>query len=106
MKVGFDRSAPLLHITDAHIGTIKYPPCERPYVMEVENHVPVDVRTQLLGESIESMEPWNDGGALIEFERSLGFGAIKRLNERGYVCGGLRVQSDGVGRMYIESDEL
>lgn len=73
--------------------------------MEVENHVPVDIRTQLHGYDVTRLRPWRDDGAIVETDGTIGFNAIKTLNEMGYVCGSIMVRN-GIAKVFVEPDAL
>ena len=74
--------------------------------MKVENHVPVDVRTQLHGYDVTELRPWRDDGAIVVTDGTIGFAGIKTLNEMGYVVGSIMSKRDGRTKVFVEPDEL
>lgn len=71
-----------------------------------ENHVHPEIRKELIGTNVTHCEPWDEGGAKIEFDGSLRYRVIKRLNDKGHVVGGIFNDDGDQMSAFIEADVL
>lgn len=74
--------------------------------MRETEHVHPEIRKELIGADVRSVESWDDGGAKVKFSGRFSFKSVKALNEKGYVVGGIFDDGDDGFTVFVEADIL